>query len=336
VARITAWLLLGSLAAATPDDTTRLLFVGNSHTYVNQIPLTVRNMAESGGHPASCEQSAVGGYRLEQHALLPATLDLVARGGWTWVILQEQSQVPAIDYWRFGSMYPACRVLDSLLRAAGSRTMLYLTWGWRDGGTQTYGGHSSPPFADYFEMQDSVTVAYQVIGAELGAAIAPVGEAWRRARENDSAIALWQADACHATPLGSYLAACVFYAVVFGEPPSGRWYPGDVLPEEASLCQRLAWETVSGVGGADSPRSRTAPGTTALPSPCTDRVTIRAAGAASLAIHDATGRLVRTLSAARGGATWDCSDESGRRVPPGSYFALPRPGSAAAARIVVR
>jgi hypothetical protein len=295
--------LLLNAATAHTDDTLRLLFIGNSHTYVNNIPLTVEEMARSAGRPCYTWSATVGGYRLEEHTLHQPTLDAIAAGSWDHVILQEQSQVPTIPYWRDSSMYPAVRLLDSLARGVGAQTMLYMTWGWRDGGTMVYLGDSSPDFRDYFEMQDSVTAAYQRIGDGIGAVMSPVGRAWRRGRELDSTAALWQSDACHSTPFGAYLAACTFYSVLFDEPATGRYVAPYVSDTEAVFCWNVSWEVVSGIDEDEDPSEVGAsPSLTALPIPCRAPALVRLSDLRfgplipdMLSVLDPAGRLVLSV-----------------------------------------
>jgi hypothetical protein len=244
-----AAVLVGT-GTAWADDSLRVLFIGNSHTYVNDLPGLFLGLSEAGGRPVRTDMSAFAGYSLEDHTTTQATLDKIAQDSWDYVALQEQSVIPTIHYWRYNGMYPAARLLDSLIRLQGAQTVFYMTWGWKYGGQQSYGDSLSPDFRDYFEMQESVRVAYQEIAAELSATMSPVGLAFARARQIDSLVDLWQVDSCHATLEGTYLGACVFYAALHGASPVGLQFFGGLSPETARFCQEVAWQTVSGVAEA--------------------------------------------------------------------------------------
>jgi len=243
-----ALVLLVGLALA--GDSLRVLFIGNSHTYVNDLPGLFRGLSEAGGRPVLTDASTFGGYSLEDHTGNQTTLDKIAQDSWDYVALQEQSVIPTIHYWRYNSMYPAARVLDSLIRLQCARTVFYMTWGWKYGGQHSYGESLSPDFRDYFEMQESVRVAYQEIAAELAAKMSPVGLAFACARRVDSLVDLWQLDYCHATLEGTYLGACVFYAVLHGANPVGLEFYGGLDSATARFCQEVAWQTVSGIAEA--------------------------------------------------------------------------------------
>jgi len=229
------------------DDTLRVLFVGNSHTYVNDLPTMFLNLAQSGGHPVIKDMSAPGGYTFQQHTTNATTLTKINQGIWDYVVLQEQSQFPVIEYYRDSSMYPSARILDSLIRRNNQHTAFYMTWGWRDGGLHNINGHTSPEFRDYYHMQDSVTSAYTRIADELNALLLPAGNAWKIAKTIDSSLALWLPDGYHPSLIGSYLTACVFYAKFFNESPIGLSYTAGISPETAVFLQTCANQAVLGI-----------------------------------------------------------------------------------------
>lgn len=341
-------ILLFAIASALHGqaiDTLRLLFIGNSHTYYNGLPSLVENLARSAGRRAIVDMCVHGGWRLEQHRADSATVYKINNGPWDYVILQEQSQVPVIPYWRDSSMYPACRSFDTLIRANGATTALFLTWGWKNGGQMVYQGCSSIVFQDYFHMQDSVIAAFEWIARDLGDdTLVPVGRAWRRARVLDSLVGLWDDDNYHPTQMGSYLAACVFVAKLFQVNPIGLRYVARLNWADALFCQTVAYETVFGVTETEPP-TPAVPRLTAYPNPFRNdiRFTIHDARCMdkklSLMIYDISGRLINSLSLpipseGRGlsspgdGATysllptvvWDGTDQDGQAVPPGVYF----------------
>lgn len=238
-------LVLTTAEFAAAGDTLHVLFIGNSHTYVNDLPGLFSGLSESGGKPVRTDASTFGGYSLEDHTNTQATLDKIAQDSWSFVALQEQSVIPTIRYWRYSSMYPASRLLDSLIQLQGARTAFYMTWGWKYGGQHSYGDSLSPDFLDYFEMQESVRVAYEEIADELSATLVPVGTGFALARRTDSLVDLWQADYCHATLEGTYLGACVFYSVLHQASPVGLQFCGGLDSATARFCQEIAWQTVS-------------------------------------------------------------------------------------------
>jgi len=103
-----------------------------------------------------------------------------------------------------------------------------------------------------------------------------VGPAWAEATAGGADVGLYYEDGSHPSPNGSYLAACVFFATLYGESPEGlparplttlptpqdggtsrggalSRRPGreeSPLPDAtAALLQRAAWEVVSRESG---------------------------------------------------------------------------------------
>ena len=77
--------------------------------------------------------------------------------------------------------------------------------------------------------------------------MAPVGLAWQQVRREHPEIGLWDPDGSHPSRAGTYLAACVLYATLFGESPEGLSFTGHVPGGEARALQRTAARTVLSV-----------------------------------------------------------------------------------------
>src|SRR5262249_31669738 len=86
---------------APPGDAAhlRILFIGNSYTYVNDLPATLARIAATAGVPPSIltDQIAQPGARLGDYwnADGGAALKKIDERGWTHVVLQAQSVEPA-------------------------------------------------------------------------------------------------------------------------------------------------------------------------------------------------------------------------------------------------
>jgi uncharacterized protein DUF4886 len=216
---------------------TRVLFIGNSYTYVNDLPAMVAELTRAGGHQIETGMAAEGGLTLADHVASSATQATLASGHWDIVVLQEQSQIPAVAEFRTSQMDPAARTLIHTIRLAGSRAMFFLTWAHRDGWPEN-------GLPDYARMQDQIDDAYLRLAGELLVPIAPVGVAWATVVSQNARPGLWQDDGSHATPAGTYLAACVFYAAIFVASPVGLGYEAGLPKETAASLQAVAAETV--------------------------------------------------------------------------------------------
>lgn len=221
------------------DSCTRVLFVGNSYTFVNDLPGMFARLARSGGHAVQTGMAAQGGWRLADHVNSPDTLDKIKSAKWDYIVLQEQSQIPASEQARSAQMYPAARALVSRVQQSGARPIFFMTWAHRAGWPEN--GLNSCE-----DMQSQIDYGYLGIARELGAPLAPVGVAWSTIRLQNPELDLWQADGSHPTTQGSYLAACVFYAVIFRQGPEGLTYRAGLTEAAAKVLQAAAASIVLG------------------------------------------------------------------------------------------
>jgi hypothetical protein len=196
----------------------RVLFIGNSYTYVNDLPGV---MARLGGFVV--DSHTPGGQTWEGHDADPAVTALIAKG-WDYVVLQDQSDQP----WGNG-VKQSLLSLDAKIKASGGKTVLYMTWSKRyDGGTEE----------TRFTQDMMVSLFYERNAVAAGARVAPVGRAWERAqRGSEPPIELRLSDGSHPTEAGTYLAACVFYETLTGKSPIGLGDGG--LHVDAALAAHL-------------------------------------------------------------------------------------------------
>ena len=84
-------------ATATPTHTppptvvtpARVLLIGNSLTFFNNLPEMFAELARSGGHEVEVDMSAQGGWTCSDHATSAMTLDKIEQQNWDFVVLQE-------------------------------------------------------------------------------------------------------------------------------------------------------------------------------------------------------------------------------------------------------
>jgi len=235
--------------APTPSDpnapTLRVLFIGNSLTYAQNLPAMIQGLARTAGVNLVYEQHAPGGARLMNHAADPEVRALLARGGWDAVVLQEQSEWPAFSDEQVRSgIEPYADTLAAEARAAGPsvRLLLYETPARRDGDSANVA--VSPEMATYEGMQRRINRTYERLATLLRAAVVPAGAAWRVARREHPEINLY-ADPVHPGRDGAYLIACVFHAVLLTRSPVGSGYTAGLEPPVAAALQAIAWRAAS-------------------------------------------------------------------------------------------
>lgn len=216
------------MAKRKPEKTNlKLLFIGNSFTARNNLPGLIAQLAAARGTTIEHRLISAGGASLRMHWNKGTAAQAIQSGGFDAVVLQEQSTLPIKNAKRF---HENVRLVDEAIKAAGSKTILYMTW-----------ARAHAP-----DSQKALTDGYTSIGKELDATVVPAGVAWQHFLAKHSEPVLHDKDGSHPTLAGSYLAACVFFAVLFKESPVGivLELPG-LTADDQSLLQKTAWSVIS-------------------------------------------------------------------------------------------
>ena len=240
-------LLFVSIGKFVAQDTLSVFFIGNSYTSYNNLPLLVKNLSTSAGKTLNIDSNMPGGYLMSSHLNDATTLSKISQGNWDYVILQEQSQIPTIDYYRYNDMYPAMTDLKSVIEQYNpcAKIITYMTWGRRFGGQQCdpSGTYCSPVFANFNHMQDSLTSAYLEISELLNIQCAPVGVTWQNIL-NDTTLVLHSGDNSHPNIDGSYAAALNIFSSIWKQGTSGLTYTAGLSNQLAQYYQSKSDNTI--------------------------------------------------------------------------------------------
>ncbi len=124
-------------------------------------------------------------------------------------------------------------LFDEEIRSRGAKTVLYMTWARRH----------------QWERNAELGAVYESTGEAVGTIVVPVGVAWQRLMAEWPEVGLHDKDDSHPNFAGTFLAACVFYSVLFGRRVEGV-DAGDLAGVErfgvgvAEVLRRMAWESV--------------------------------------------------------------------------------------------
>jgi PKD repeat protein len=219
----------------------KVLFIGNSYTATNNLPLMVSQVAISEGDTLIFDSNAISSYTLKNHFENVVTRAKIAAGGWDVVIIQAQSQEPAFPEYTTTTL-PYALKLDSLINKVDSctETMFYMTWGRKNGDLTNCA--SLPEICTYNGMQNLLSAAYLNIAKSAKGSVAPVGEVWRKFRAEHPSIELYNPDESHPIVSGTYLAAVVFYQSIFRKSFSttGIFKPVSLADTTASFIRSIA------------------------------------------------------------------------------------------------
>ena len=215
-------------------DGDKILFVGNSHTYTNDLPGMFFEMAQAGGHGVDVYDLTEGSYTLQRFSdpedeLGEILTDALQSEPWDFVVLQENTNA-AVAFNAKKDMYPYARKLDEMIKAAGGQTAFLMTWAPEEGA----GAFSREM------VQGQLAAGYRTIAEELDALLIPGGEVFAKALEQNEELQLWGEDGQHPSVEGTYLAACTAYALLFQETPVGNPYLADLDQDKAQELQGMA------------------------------------------------------------------------------------------------
>ena len=192
---------------ATAQSPYSVLFVGNSHLFVNDVPARVRHRLEAVKGRTFVATFTKGGARLASFTRRDDIVAALASRSWDVVVLQEASAT-------FLARHGTTRFRDAVAwfrRRLPSRTriVLYQTWPWQDGSR-----YLARRGANSAAMWHTMRAAYADVAARGGVTVAPVGSCWMAAPERAT---FYSHDGNHAAPAGSRLAAAIISAtILFG------------------------------------------------------------------------------------------------------------------------
>lgn len=211
-------------------DPQRILFIGNSYTGVNKLPDVFLELVKDSGRPAPVVKSSTpGGRTLKQHLAIAGSVKLIEEGGWDVVVLQGQSQEPAIaekDESVRKEFLEGAAELCKCVRAKSpkARILFYETWA-RHADYWTIPGKKGPDVgANPKEMQERLRKWYGVVAKGNGAIFVPCGDAWELNYASAASLRLHTKDNSHPEFIGTYLNALIFFGKIYGvKVPSPKW-----------------------------------------------------------------------------------------------------------------
>lgn len=218
-----------------PENALRVLFVGNSLTYFNELPDLVAAMATATGRerPPAFAMVALPDYSLEDHWRDGRARAAIQNGAWDFVVMQQgPSSLPQNQE----HLRTWAQTFAPSIRGAGARPALYMVW----------------PAESRSQDFQGVFSAYSTAANAVDGIFLPAGQAWRTAWAKDASLPLYGPDGFHPSLLGSWLAGLVIYGALYDADPAE--VPATVtignrgvsIPaEDAALLAAAAAETMA-------------------------------------------------------------------------------------------
>jgi hypothetical protein len=238
--------LAGSKNEEASLPTVSVLFLGNSYTYVNDLPGMVGQIASSDPNcrvKLAVQSVTRGSARLKDLWDDGKALKVLRSEPWDFVVLQEQS-LWALSGEQIKITFDAAADWNREILKASGHTVLYGTWA-RQAGSSWYSDkeYQAWNLKDADTMQRALDTRTRELAERLGASAIYVGDAWDKAQKLPSPPVLFASDGSHPSPAGTYLAALLFYRHFTGSKlDSVRFIPSGVTPEQARELVALAAE----------------------------------------------------------------------------------------------
>lgn len=197
-------LFLPAILFSQKNEPDKILFVGNSFTYMWNMPQMVEAMAKNQGVSLETAQSTVGGSNFKQHwekEKNTKTRDLLKDKSWDYVILQGYSSGTIDNPERFTTY--GTKLID-LVKEKGAEPLLFMTWAY-----------------DYNPlMQNTISSSYIELGMKTDAKVVPVGNIFMEVQKIRPNLKMYF-DEKHPSSAGSYLIALIYYKYLTGKTVLG-------------------------------------------------------------------------------------------------------------------
>ncbi len=222
------------------QDKTRVLFIGNSITYFNNMPQTFEAIANSKKDYTDVTVYAPGGTGFIHHVNDPNVYEYFRKGNWDYVVLQPGSNESPGYSEPIEATLSRAKILKDSIQAYNpcAKTLYYeISYGvW---------GSTASDLVTYNNTMDLIRANIEYLSDSTSLFFAPAGEAVRIAWNADQTTMLWGSTGdIHPNAKGSYIIACTFYASIFKKPSLGTDVIHTLTQQEAEKYQLLADTTV--------------------------------------------------------------------------------------------
>lgn len=176
----------------------KVLFLGNSHTFFNDMPeLFAQFVEKTTGEKPEVVMLAYPGRDLDWHRKEYFAMRFnLMYGGYDYCIIQQAAHpYPPIE----STLETGAYIID-LCHRCGVKPVVYMTWAEKR----------------FPENQQKMIDTCEKLSGENNALLAPIGRVWQAVQQTRPDIELYHTDGEHAGPYGDFLIAAVFCKLLTG------------------------------------------------------------------------------------------------------------------------
>ena len=208
-----ALVVIASIGISIPAEgqSRKALFIGNSITYFNDMPQTVKALGAALGDTLDVTVYAPGGTGFVHHHADPNVFQHFSQGDWDYIVLQPGSnESPAFSAPLDSTQKWGKILVDSAwTHNPCAQILLYeISYG--------VAAATAQANANYYSAQSLIRTNLITLGDTLHTAIVPAGEVMRNIWMRDTNTLIWgNFGDIHPNAYGSYAIACAFAASIF-------------------------------------------------------------------------------------------------------------------------
>ena len=238
------------------DEMLNILFLGNSLMYYNDMPVLFSQIATASGKKVNVQSVTKGSATISDFTdarteVGAKALPLLKNNAWDYVIIEPSRRISPYENTVKDTELASARKIRELAQAAGGDVILYSVWGNNNGTVVEYKAQnpiSIVEVATHSMGRKPHTKFMHEVNLELaealgGVKVALAGYAFENFIAKHPDINLYHSDERHPSLIGSYLAAAVIYATVFGEKVENIPYASSAAPA-AGVVESIANDTV--------------------------------------------------------------------------------------------
>ena len=266
-------------AVITKKKEQKVLFIGNSLTFYNDMPQTLQKMIDEQQLNIKIDQLTLPGSRLTFFATLvqekngsyvrakpnetPIGVKKILSSNWDYVVLQEGGGDALLPYLQMFSFEPSVMFLDSVVRSVKAKTVLYQGFTGNKFPTQICKEKSSLDMcvlypeavthsllkakqtcSNYYnnsteEFRD-LKLEYDKMAKRIHAGLVNIGYEFEAFKKSNKNINLYGPDNGHPSQQGSYLMACLFFKYFTGRSLTNVKYAATLDIKEAATIRKFA------------------------------------------------------------------------------------------------
>lgn len=228
-------LLMSALLYVSAQE--RVLFVGNSLTYYNDMPTLFETIASVKGYPVTVESYTVGGTGLAEMLATGEVVRLIQSEQWDKMVLQPGTGESAGGSIPTDSSAWVVRQLVETLHAINPNAKVCL-YEISNGITP---GDGDGDYDYYLYTQQRILDSVTRIARLSGLPFAPAGECFREHYATHHDLMLHSVfNDIHPNLAGSYLVACAIFETLYEVPVAPCDYYSTIDPEQAEYLQQIA------------------------------------------------------------------------------------------------